>query len=316
MQRGRILAALVSLANDEGLSEATVSAIVARSGVSRRTFYELFPDSQAAIAAAFEHAVQRFAEAVLPAWSEPDCWREQVRGALVALLVALEADRSRAHLLLVESLSAGRVLAERRAQLLGVLAAALDDGRAQSPATITEPPPLTGEALVGAVFAVLHTRLQCREPASLTRLASPLASLIVLPYFGPEAARAELCRPAPRARRAEARGEQGERRESRAAGRAGVSVAGQADDLLPGLGMRLTYRTLRVLVAVGEAPGASNRTIGRLAGIKDQGQISKLLARLQRLGVLVNDNAGVPAHAVPNAWRLTEIGERLLCLGE
>ena len=48
--------------------------------------------------------------------------------------------------------------------------------------------------------------------------------------------------------------------------------------------MRLTYRTVRVLGAVGEHPGASNREIAERAGISDQGQISKLLYAPGRLG--------------------------------
>ena len=48
--------------------------------------------------------------------------------------------------------------------------------------------------------------------------------------------------------------------------------------------MRLTYRTVRVLMATAEHPGASNRLIADTPEITDQGQISKLLGRLQRAG--------------------------------
>ncbi len=46
--------------------------------------------------------------------------------------------------------------------------------------------------------------------------------------------------------------------------------------------MRLTYRTARVLEGVAEQPGASNRMVADYAGVIDPGQISKLLARLER----------------------------------
>ena len=53
-------------------------------------------------------------------------------------------------------------------------------------------------------------------------------------------------------------------------------------DPLEGLDMRITYRTVRVLMAIAERPGASNRLVAaEAAGISDQGQISKLLARLE-----------------------------------
>jgi DNA-binding MarR family transcriptional regulator len=74
--------------------------------------------------------------------------------------------------------------------------------------------------------------------------------------------------------------------------------------------MRLTYRTARVLQAAGEHPGASNRVIGEHAEVYDQGQISKLLARLEGLGLLANTGAG-HTRGERNAWSLTTLGERV-----
>jgi DNA-binding MarR family transcriptional regulator len=73
--------------------------------------------------------------------------------------------------------------------------------------------------------------------------------------------------------------------------------------------MRLAYRTVRVLMAVAASPGSSNREIGLGAGMEDQGQISKLLARLQRLELI--DNSRAAARGAPNAWCLTEQGWRV-----
>ena len=56
--------------------------------------------------------------------------------------------------------------------------------------------------------------------------------------------------------------------------------------------MRLTYRTARVLEGVAARPGASNREVAERAGIQDPGQVSKLLARLERLGLLANTSEG------------------------
>jgi hypothetical protein len=57
-------------------------------------------------------------------------------------------------------------------------------------------------------------------------------------------------------------------------------------------------------------PGiGSNREIAQAAGVKDEGQISKLLARLQTHGLL--QNTGGPT-AGSNAWQLTLHGEETL----
>jgi DNA-binding IclR family transcriptional regulator len=85
---------------------------------------------------------------------------------------------------------------------------------------------------------------------------------------------------------------------------------------LSGLNMRVTYRTLRVLSAIGELPGASNRAIAERAGISDQGQTSKLLARLQGLGLIENGEPGRREGArfkgEANRWTLTARGAQVV----
>jgi DNA-binding IclR family transcriptional regulator len=71
--------------------------------------------------------------------------------------------------------------------------------------------------------------------------------------------------------------------------------------------MRLTYRTVRVLAAVATHPGSSNRRIAHAAGIEDQGQISKLLVRLERLGLVDNTDTH-NGKGTANAWMLTTAG--------
>jgi predicted transcriptional regulator len=80
------------------------------------------------------------------------------------------------------------------------------------------------------------------------------------------------------------------------------------------LKIRFTHRTDRVLAAIArlsESHPPSNREIADAAGILDQGQICKLLKRLAGLGLIENTGEGQPK-GMPNAWRLTKDGERLL----
>jgi DNA-binding MarR family transcriptional regulator len=123
-----------------------------------------------------------------------------------------------------------------------------------------------------------------------------LTAMIVLPYRGLAAARRELERPLPAAPAPTAADP--------------VVADASAEDPLEGVAMRLTYRTARVLEVVACRPGASNRQIAERAGVHDPGQISKLLTRLQRLGLLRNASAG-HLKGEPNAWRLTPLGERV-----
>ena len=197
-----------------------------------------------------------------------------------------------ARLCVVEALAAGERVLERRAEVLDELATVIDEGRAAGGGE-HEPPELTAEGIVGAVFAVVHTRLLDRDAEPLTDLLGALMSMIVLPYVGAQAASAELRRPRLKPRR-------GVRRQrSRRSG-----------DPLEGLNMRLTYRTVRVLTVIAAQPGASNREIAERSGIVDQGQISKLLARLARLELVENFGGGHERGAA-NAWRLTARGAQI-----
>ena len=74
--------------------------------------------------------------------------------------------------------------------------------------------------------------------------------------------------------------------------------------------MRITYRTALVLEAIAREPGVSNLDVARRAQINDQGQVSKLLSRLERHGLAQNTGRG-QARGAPNEWRLTPAGQEL-----
>jgi AcrR family transcriptional regulator/DNA-binding MarR family transcriptional regulator len=283
IQRARMLTAMAEVARERGTGNVTVAHVVARSGVSRRTFYEHFADREQCFMAALDAAIERIAARVVPAYRRQERWRDAIRCSLQALLRLLDEEPPLACLVVVQALGAGQAALERRQHALAALISAVDAGRGESKPG-GEPPPLTAEGVVGAVFSVLHARLLEDEHSPLVELASELMGMIVLPYLGPAAARRELARPCPKAER--------------------TTPAGLAS--LRDLDMRLTYRTVRVLMAIGAHPGASNRQVANAADIHDQGQVSKLLKRLQELGLVHNEDRR--AQGEPNAWSLTTRG--------
>ena len=80
-----------------------------------------------------------------------------------------------------------------------------------------------------------------------------------------------------------------------------------------GAGLRVTALTHEILTAVAKLSAGdanpSNRDLARAAGVKDEGQISKLLRRLEDHGLL--ENTGSPTTGA-NAWQLTLHGEETL----
>jgi AcrR family transcriptional regulator len=297
---------MVDVASEIGAGNATVARVVARSGVSRRTFYELFEDREECFLAAFDQAVQRIAAVVLPAYRQPSKWRERVRAGLAELLELLEREPAMGRVLIVESLGAGPRALERRQSVLLQILPFVDRGQAEAKRD-DPPPPLTAEGIVGGVLSLIHTRMLVSSPLptvrgpgvagpdgdSLLGLLNPLVAMVVLPYLGAAAARRELAQPMPPTPN-------------------GAQTA--SSDPLRDLDMRLTYRTIRVLLAIGDMSGRgsdpSNRQVGDAAGIRDQGQVSKLLARLEHLGLIENASEA-RAKGEPNKWGLTQRGDEV-----
>ncbi len=300
MQRARLLASAVSTIAELGYTNASVAHITARARVSRRTFYDLFDSREECLIAVLQDTVEQVANEIASENLTGLAWRERIRGGLLVILSFLDREPVLARVCVVQSLQGGPRVLRWREELLTQLATILDQGRTQS-ARSRECTVLTAEGLVGAALAIVYARLSAhKRQESLRDLLGELMSLIVLPYLGPSAARHEQHRsvpPDPWGRRA-------------GAPQNGHSEVTVEDDPLREVPMRLTYRTALVLRAVAEHPGASNRIIGEHADIYDQGQISKLLARLERIGLLANSGEG-HSKGEPNAWRLTQLGERV-----
>lgn len=295
IQRSRLLAGAVAAIEELGYEQATVEHITSRARVSRRTFYELFENREGCLTALFDDVVDSIEGELRAAGLDGLGWRERVRGGLWTILSFFDREPVLARACMVGASRGGPGVGERREELFARLTAVIDEGRTAGPRG-AECAPLTAEGLVGAAFVIVHARLshgRRREP--LVGLVGELMSLIVLPYLGPRAARRELAGRA------------------RAPGRAvnGAQPGPQSvRDPLGGVPMRLTLRTARVLEAVAELPGVSNRVVAERAGVSDPGQISKLLARLERLGLIVNSGGG-HAKGEPNAWSLTAKGRQV-----
>jgi AcrR family transcriptional regulator len=305
LQRARLLDAAFAVVAEDGYRRMTARRVSGRAGVSNKTFYDLFTDREDCFLAAFDHAVDELTAVVLPAYEAEKEWAARIRAGLGALLSFLDGEPALRRLVFVEALGAGPRVLARRVEVLGVLQGAVDEGRADVK-TGRELPALTAEGVVGAAFGVIHTRLLNSRPGSLTGLLGELMATIVLPYRGHAMAARELLRPIP-----EPKAGLGER--ERLGGSLTPSGAGRAR-----IPFRLTVRTHMVLSAVSDlsAQGSdpNNREVSDAAGISDQGQISKLLARLEGHGLL--QNTGGSTQGVPRAWRLTPRGEEIVRVGQ
>jgi AcrR family transcriptional regulator len=284
-----------------GASSATVARVIARAGVSRRLFYEMFGDIEDCFLATFDWAVDQARVLTVEAYAAERGWHEGIRAALAALLRFFDERPTLAQLCIVHAAGGGPRVLERRSRVIAELCEAVDLGRPTGSARRV-PGPVVAEGVVGAVLAVLYTRLLARGPGSelggdeqpLIEMHGELMSLVVLPYLGAAVAGRELHKPPPAPR----------------------TRSRTVEPLPPGRSTleepaRLTYRTVRVLRAIAELPAGSNREVAERAGIVDQGQISKILTRLEYQGLVANRGGSSTTRGTPNSWWLTERGEAL-----
>lgn len=296
VQRSRLLAAAVATMDEHGYADATVADITARARISRRTFYEMFDNCEDCLATVLDEALASLGRELSGLNLGELGWRDRVRLGLTTILAFFDHEPGLARVCVVQSSQGSKAMLERRAAIFAQLAAAIDQAR-EGNSRQADIPALTAEGLVGAANAIVYQRVLERSQEPLIALLPSLMSMIVLPYFGAAAARREHARAVP---------ELGDRDTPRSPA---IGLDPIEHDWLGAMPMRLTYRTMRVLRAVAECPGISNRVAGEAAGIADQGQISKLLSRLERLGLVENASEG-HAKGEANAWLLTDVGQR------
>jgi AcrR family transcriptional regulator/DNA-binding MarR family transcriptional regulator len=295
IQRSRLLAAAVGAVEEFGYTDATVTRITERARVSRRTFYELFDNREQCLAGVLDGAVGQISAEIVAAGLGGLSWRERVRGGLWVILSFFDRERALARVCIVQSQRGAQSVLERRQEIIDRLAGIIEEGREES-ASVSGLGGLTGEGVVGAVLGILYARLLKPDGEPLSGLLGELMAMIVLPYTSVQVARRERARSAPKLLSG-----------SVVSDERLTATLGSVEPLAE-IPMRLTYRTARVLQDLAEYPGSSNRQVADRVGIHDQGQISKLLARLERFGLLANGTNGAPAKGEPNEWSLTVTG--------
>jgi hypothetical protein len=260
--------------------------VAGRAGLSLRRTQSLLADSEAAVEVAVELALERLGPLLSSAYDAEPRWLDRVRAAVMALLRFIGREPELGRILLVCVGGGAETWLRRRRVLAAELAQALETGRSEPQALRGQPLPSAAAMALGGALAVLQEGMLAGQ-APLD-LFGPVVAAVVLPYLGSAAARRELSRPAPRPR-----------------------VLVDPERTWEGPGARLPYRTRLTLEAIRAYPGASNREVAERAGIVDQGQASKLLARLHARG-LIEKTGARRARGAPNSWHLTDRGERLL----
>jgi AcrR family transcriptional regulator len=291
-RRARLLEAAVAVLGESGVTGATAAAVSAYAGLSRSSFYEIFQNIEQCLLAAYRQQLGRLTEVISTAFAAEATWDRGVVAGLAALVALIDAEPQLSRVLLVQAPALGEAIQEQRQQALRDLHRLLDTEGEYAAANGAHV--LRAEAAIGAVAEVLRARVSNKQPAPCTPLLAELVEVVLVQY------ETSL------ERRGAARGWAAAIIEERAAqppppAKTPPRLAGKFP-----INER-AFRMNDVILYLEASPGASNQEVAKGIGVSHEGQISKLLARLQELGLL-RKRAGGAGHA--NAWWLTPAGER------
>jgi AcrR family transcriptional regulator len=212
-QRERMLAAVADAVFDVGYAGLTVAAVIARAGVSRRTFYDQFADKRDAFFAAYDASVQQAMMAAAAGFASGERWSEQVRFGLRGFLSFLADDPAFTRMAVLEIPLAGEEGHARHLAGRTGFEVFLAPGAELAGHPV---PPLVPKAVGSGIFELVHARVVRGDTERLLELLPACVYQCLAPYVGIEAAARE-------ARLAERESVAGEGRLAE-----GESVAGEA----------------------------------------------------------------------------------------
>ncbi|HEU4737940.1 MAG TPA: TetR/AcrR family transcriptional regulator [Solirubrobacterales bacterium] len=196
-QRQRLFGAMVASVAERGYANTRVADLVEVSGVSLRSFYDLFADKQSCFAAAVDSLTQSTIDLVLEAPPEDD-WEEDSKLRLQTIASLVEAQPAAARMCLVEAYAAGPQTTGLVEEAAARIERLIRERLAASPRWSEMPPELASVA-VGAILETFRSRLIGGRVKQIPASAQQLATLF-LGYEPParplrSAARAPEVRP-------------------------------------------------------------------------------------------------------------------------
>jgi AcrR family transcriptional regulator len=222
-QRERLFGAMVASLEKRGYEATRVSDLVEISGVSSRTFYDLFEDKRACFLAALEamieaaiaFAAQSAGEGggerapggiVLPdaaAAAAAESWEERARQGFDAFAQMVAAQPAAARMVLIDAYAAGPAVLEPLERAVAGFESLTRQTLEQSPERAEMPAEMVS-ALIGAQQEIARTRLHLGREAELPGLMDPLWELMLSYRPPPEPLRLAGRAPAARAESLEA----------------------------------------------------------------------------------------------------------------
>jgi AcrR family transcriptional regulator len=190
-KREKILTGMLEEVGSKGYDVTSVRTILDRTGLYRQAFYDNFPDKDTCYLAALDAGVARIEALARAAAASEETWRGKLRAGLGAVLDFLDSEPDIGRALVVEVHAAGPEALARRAAAMKVVTDFIDLARQEVRESET-PPAIAPEGIVAGIHAVVHSRLSTGADEGFRQLLPEFMYFAVLPYFGAEAASAEM----------------------------------------------------------------------------------------------------------------------------
>lgn len=185
-----MLDAVIDAVAELGYQNTRLADVIARAGVSRKTFYEYFKDLEDCFLAAYDMHVAALSEATAQAFlgDGPRPWPRQVHDGVAAFLGYLSDHPTAARACMIDALGASRASRAKRDNAMRSFTFFIEAGRETAS---HEVPARTAIAVLGAANELIATELLYGSPDELDSLAPEIVYLILLPFLGPRKAFAE-----------------------------------------------------------------------------------------------------------------------------
>jgi AcrR family transcriptional regulator len=198
-QRERIFGAMVASVSERGYTATRVSDLVELSGVSSRTFYDLFADKQTCFLATIEAvlAITMQAVAEADAANRERGWEERALAALEAFAESIVSQPAAARVCLIEAYAAGPEALKPLEEATAGFERVSQQIRLQTPERAGMPPEMM-TVHVGALQEIARNRLRRGTVAELPGLMEEVAAVMFSYQPPPEPLRLTTRPPAPR----------------------------------------------------------------------------------------------------------------------
>ena len=185
-QRVRLALAMIDAIGADGYRATRVADVIARAGVSRKTFYENFENKQDCVLFTYDVIAAELARRLDEAFRDNDGWQERIEAAVGTLLSAAIDNPGALRLSLLEIATVGAAGIERRARSIGRYERFLREAIALAPGDGTVPDAVL-KAIIGGFNRVLYRRAHGGDTDELLALVPNLTSWAASYYPTPAA---------------------------------------------------------------------------------------------------------------------------------